>query len=164
MRRSIVILFGVLAVAAAVMAGSFFLTRQICTQAMANPTDDLGWLSTEFQLNADTMSHIRELHEGYLPKCAEMCKRIAAKKKELDSAFASSTNVNPLVEQKLTELGELRAQCQAQMLRHFFEVSQAMPPEQGHRYLAEMQSLTLGSHEQIEESMSDHAGHEHHHE
>jgi hypothetical protein len=39
-----------------------------------------------------------------------------------------------------------------------------MPPEQGHRYLAEMQHLTLGLHEQtIEPSMSESAGHEHRH-
>ena len=30
-----------------------------------------------------------------------------------------------------------------------------MPPEQGKRYLAEMQRLTLGAHEQIEQSMSE---------
>jgi hypothetical protein len=40
------------------------------------------------------------------------------------------------------------------MLGHFYEVSQAMPPEQGRRYLAEMQRLTLGFHEQIENTMS----------
>ena len=82
---------------------------------------------------------------------------------ELESALAGSTNVNPAVEKKLLELGELRVHCQAQMLQHFVEVSQAMPPEQGRRYLAEMQRLTLGFHEQIEQSMSAPAGHEHQH-
>jgi Heavy-metal resistance len=161
MRRSFVILFGALAVGAAVFAGSFFVSRQICEQQMVNPADDLNWLSSEFQLNADTMTRVRQLHEGYLPKCADMCARIAAKKSELESALAGSTNISSEAKQKLIELGELRAQCQAQMLQHFVEVSQAMPPEQGRRYLAEMQRLTLGFHEQIEQSMSDHAGHEH---
>jgi hypothetical protein len=163
MRRSFVILFGALAVGAAVLAGSFFVSRQICEQQMVNPADDLNWLSSEFQLNADTMTRVRQLHEGYLPKCADMCARIAAKKSELESALAGSTNISSEAKQKLIELGELRAQCQAQMLQHFVEVSRAMPPEQGRRYLAEMQRLTLGFHEQIEQSMSDHAGHEHQH-
>jgi len=57
------------------------------------------------------------------------------------------------VQQKLTELGELRAQCQAQMLQHFIAVSRAMPPEEGRRYLAEMERLTLGFHEEIEQTM-----------
>ena len=49
------------------------------------------------------------------------------------------------------------------MLQHFTEVSQTMPPEQGRRYLAEMQRLTLGLHEQTESSMSGPMDHEHHH-
>ena len=39
----------------------------------------------------------------------------------------------------------------------------AAPPEQGRRYLAEMQRLTLGFHEQIEQSMSQSPAHEHGH-
>ena len=57
----------------------------------------------------------------------------------------------------------LRAQCQAQMLRHFMAVSQAMPPEQGRLYLAEMKRITLDQHGQTEQSMSGDTGHEHHH-
>ena len=55
-------------------------------------------------------------------------------------------------------------ECQTQMLRHFYEVSQAMPPEQGRRYLAEMQRLTLGFHDQFEKAMSagPSAPHDHH--
>jgi hypothetical protein len=163
MRRPLVILFGVLAVGAAVFGGSFLVARQCCVKQMAASADDLDWLRHEFQLDDAEMARVRALHEGYMPKCADMCARIAAKKNELESALAGSTNVNASVEKTLAELGELRAQCQAQMLQHFVEVSQAMPPEQGRRYLAEMQRLTLGFHEQIEQTMSDHAGHEHHH-
>jgi hypothetical protein len=36
-----------------------------------------------------------------------------------------------------------------------------MSPEQGRRYLTEMQRLTLGFHEQIEQSMSSSAGQAH---
>lgn len=161
MRRPFVILFGVMALAVAVFAGSFFVSRQISEKRAANSADDLAWLGAEFKLDAATLARVRELHQGYLPKCAEMCARIADKKSELETALAASTNVSPVAAQKLVELGELRAQCQAQMLQHFVEVSRAMPPEQGRRYLAEMQRLTLGFHEQMEQSMS---GHQHHHE
>jgi len=63
----------------------------------------------------------------------------------------------------LSEIAALRARCQAQMLQHFITVSQAMPPEQGRRYLAEMKRLTLGTNELMEQSMSGASGHEHHH-
>ena len=92
-----------------------------------------------------------------------MCAKIAAKKAELETALNGSTNASPAVQQKLAELATLRAQCQAQMLQHFTEVSQTMPPEQGRRYLAEMQRLTLGLHEQTEPSMSKSPGEMHGH-
>ena len=96
---------------------------------------------------------MRQLHEGYLPKCQEMCSRIAQKKGELEAALSLSQGVTPEVEEKLLELATLRSQCQAQMLRHFHEVSLAMPPEQGGRYLTAMEEATLGFHEQFETSM-----------
>jgi hypothetical protein len=92
-----------------------------------------------------------------------MCEKIAAKKREVDQTLAGATGVTSEAEQRLVELGALRAQCQAHMLRHFVEVSRVMPPAQGKRYLAEMQRLTLGFHEQIEQSMSGSAGHSHGH-
>lgn len=163
MRRAVVILIGVLAVGVAIFGGSYFLTQWLCARHMSNPADDLAWLRQEFRLNDAEMAQVRKLHDGYLPKCGEMCAKIAAKKREVDQALAGATNVTTEAEQKLIELGTLRAQCQSQMLRHFAEVGQVMPPDQGRRYLAEMQRLTLGFHEQIEQSMSGSAGQAHGH-
>ena len=164
MRRSLFILLGVLAVGVAVFAGSFYLSRQVCVMHMSNPADELDWLRQEFHLSDADMARVRQLHEGYMPKCAEMCAKIAAKKSELEAALNGATNVSPVAQQKLAELAALRAQCQAQMLQHFSDVSRTMPPEQSGRYLAEMQRLTLGFHEQTEQAMSESAGHEHQHE
>ena len=161
MNRSLMVVLGALAIGAAVFAGSYFVGQRAGIAYAANPADDLAWLREEFHLNADQMARIRQLHEGYKPQCAKMCALIADKKAELQATLANGTNVTAESEKELTELGELRAQCQAQMLRHFIAVSQAMPPEAGRRYLSEMEKITLGSHEEIEQSMSEHAGHEH---
>jgi len=160
MNRSLVIVLGALALAAAIFAGSYSAGKRAC--ALAASADDLSWLRTEFHLSDAEMARVRQLHEGYLPQCAKMCVLLAAKKTEVEAALAGNTSVTAGVQAKLDELGELRAQCQAQMLRHFIAVSQAMPPEQGQRYLAEMKRLTLGFHEEIESRMagSPHAGHE----
>ena len=162
MNRSLIIVLGALALGVAVFAGSYFVSQRACVMSMTNPADDLSWLRDEFHLNDAEMARVRQLHEGYMPQCAEMCVRIAAKKSELETALGGTTNVTANAQKKLTELGELRAQCQAQMLRHFIAVSQAMPPEEGRRYLAEMQRLTLGFHEGIEKLMSPASDHEHH--
>lgn len=158
MKRSGVILLLVFITGTAVFCGSYFAAKRFGANRTMNSVDDLDWLRQEFRLADTEMERVRKLHDGYLPKCAEMCRAIAVKKRDLESALTSATNVNPIVEQKLAELGSLRARCQAQMLKHFVEVSRAMSSEQGQRYLAEMQRLTLGFHEQTERSMAvDHA-------
>jgi len=163
MNRPLLTLIGALALGAAIFAGAYFASQRTTVMCCTKPADDLNWLRLEFHLSDGEMARIRELHEGYLPKCAEMCAKIAAKKGELESLVGTSTNLNAEAQAKLKEIADLRAQCQAQMLQHFVTVSQAMPPEQGRRYLAEMKRLTLSTNELMEQSMSGAAGHEHSH-
>ena len=160
-RATKVILTGAL-VGVASAALAYLGAMRLSVQKTAG-SDDLAWLRHEFRLNDSEMERIRQLHEGYLPKCREMCAKIAAKRAEIDEVLSASTSAAAVTEQKLVELGALRAQCQAQMLRHFEEVSRAMPAEQGKRYLAEMQRQTLGFHERFENSMGEgvHSGHVH---
>jgi hypothetical protein len=164
MRRPFLILAAAILVGAALAAGGFRLGDHLCATRMAPSTDDLAWLRMEFRLTDQEMARIRQLHEGYLPQCHGICARIAASKRELHEALGPGTNVSAEVEARLKEIALLRAQCQTAMLRHFVEVSRAMPPEQGRRYLAEMQRLTLGAHESIEDSMSSpkSSPHDHH--
>jgi hypothetical protein len=154
MRRSLVIVLAVGLLGAAIVGLTSVIATRLCARHLVRPGDDLAWFHREFRLSDTELQRIRQLHEGYLPKCRDMCDRIAAKKKELQAALNAGKGLTPEAEQKLAEVGALRSQCQAQMLRHFYEVSQAMPPEQGRRYLAEMQRLTLGFHEQLEHIMS----------
>lgn len=154
MRRSLFILLAVLLASAAIGGASYLLGCRICARQLAGNGDALAWLRREFHLSDAEMQRIRQLHNGYLPKCHENCALIAAKKKELQAALDQAQGMTPEAQQKLAEVAALRVQCQASMLGHFYEVSRAMPPEQGRRYLAEMQRLTLGFHEQIENTMS----------
>lgn len=157
MNRSLIVVLGALAIGVALFCAAFAGGKH--AYVMTCPTDDLSWLRTEFHLNDAQMARIRQLHEGYLPQCAKMCAMINAKQAEVQAALGGQTNVTTEAQRKLTELAELRARCQAQMLQHFITVCQAMPSEEGRRYLAEMEKITLGSHEKIEQSMS--ASHEH---
>src|SRR6478609_1933730 len=92
---------------------AYVCTMHLCAQQMS--AGDLSWLKREFHLSDVEMQRVRQLHEGYLPKCREMCGRIAGKQSEVEKALASGEAPDA----KLTELATLRAQCQAQMLRHF---------------------------------------------
>ena len=155
MRRGLFILIAGLIASGALCLANYHFAGHLCCAHLARSTDDLDWLRTEFRLSDAEMARIRQLHEGYLPQCKDLCNRIAACQRELYHALETGTNApSAAVDRKLAEIAALRAQCQANMLRHFTAVSQVMPPTQGRRYLAEMQRLTLGSHEQVEHRMA----------
>ena len=79
MNRSLVIVLASLVLGAALFGGSYFASRRVCVMSVSNPADDLAWLRTEFHLSGAQMARIRELHEGYKPRCAEMCAKIEEK-------------------------------------------------------------------------------------
>jgi len=164
MSRPIVILLAVVLASAALFTGAFLLASRVSSQQLSRPTDDLLWLQEEFHLGKAEMERVRELHDGYLPVCQGFCDRIADEKRSLRQMVEQGQGGTEEAAVLLAEIAHLRAQCQTAMLQHLEEVSGVMPPEQGRRYLAEMRRLTLGSHEQIEESMSGSpgSGHAHH--
>lgn len=104
---------------------------------------ELAWIKKEFGLNDKDFERVRQLHQAYKPVCAEMCRRVDAKNVELAKLLQSSKQVTPQIEENLSQAAQLRKECQVEMLKHFFQVSQAMPPEPGKRYLAWIQEQTL---------------------
>ena len=164
MRKPLTILICALAAGALLFGGAFYCAHYICVQKIAKSTDDLDWLRLEFRLGDAELTRIRELHDGYLPKCSDNCILIAAKNRELAQAITTGTNTTATLDQLRADVAALRTKCQSEMLAHFEEVSRAMPTGQGERYLAEMKRLTLGQHEQVEQSMSgtNHAAHDEH--
>lgn len=164
MHKPLVILASALALGVLLFGGAFYCAHFVCARHIANPADNLDWLRLEFHLSDAELARIRELHNGYLPKCTQNCAQIAAKKRELAQALASGTNTVATLDRLRAEVAALRAHCQSEMLEHFAEVSRAMPPGQGRRYLTEMRRLTLGAHEQVEASMSgtNDSTHDHH--
>jgi len=163
MSRPVLILTAVALAAVTLFCGSFFVVSHLSSRHGALPTDELEWLRMEFHLSHADLEGIRKLHEGYLPVCHGFCAQIAAEKVELAGLVEAGQGGSEAASECLNEIGRLRAQCQAAMLKHFEEVSRAMPPEQGPRYLEEMRRLTLGFHEEIEDSMAGNPGNAHAH-
>jgi hypothetical protein len=162
MKRPLLILVGAVVLGAAIFAGAFLTGQRTSRLVQEQPADDLNWLRLEFHLGDAELARIRKLHEGYLPQCAATCREIADKKRELEAAGGDGTNLTAAAQLKLQELDQLRARCRAQMLRYFTTVSQAMPPEEGRRYLEKMRALTSATQTQMEQSMSGDASHERH--
>lgn len=153
MRRSIVILAAIVLSSAAIFQTAHWGACQLCVARSAQSWDDLQWLRMEFKLSDQDVDRIRKLHDGYLPMCRQYCQQIAVKNQILQQSLETNT---PSISAKdaLRDIALLRAECQAEMLKHFEAVSRVMPPSQGERYLAEMRKITLGAHESLEHSMS----------
>jgi hypothetical protein len=112
-------------------------------QIVEQPQPELAWLKSEFHLSDSEFERVAKLHEEYLPRCAEMCQRIADKKEELKHLLAQTNNITAEIETNLSEAGQLRAECEKRMLAHFYAVSRTMPSEQGKRYLEWVQEKTI---------------------
>lgn len=143
MKRAVVIVLAGLLVAAASYCALYYSGTKKHREMMASPAPELAWLKNEFQLSDAEFERIGKLHEGYMPRCAELCQRIAQKNSELQHIVSSPSVDAKAVEQKLKEAGDLRVECQKNMFNHFLEVSRQMPPEQGKRYLQWVQKQTL---------------------
>jgi hypothetical protein len=109
---------------------------------LRNHQPELVWLKHEFNLSDSQFARISQLHEGYLPQCKERCRRIEDLNNKLMNAIGATTQITPEIERLLADRARMRADCQAEMLKHFFEVSRTMPAEQGKRYLAWVQEQT----------------------
>lgn len=143
MKRAIAILLLGFAVATLAYAVVYHGTTAQEREAMQSGAPELYWLKQEFHLDDAQFQRISRMHEGYLPQCGETCQKIAGKTAELKDLFSRTGAVTPEVEKKLEEIAKLRAECQANMLRHFYEVSKVMPPEEGRRYLAWVRQKTV---------------------
>lgn len=141
-RPLIILLLGIL-IAVAGFWGIYYSRTADTRALLASDIPELAWLKHEFNLSDAEFKRISELHESYLPRCADMCRRIAEKNSEIGKAIVASERLTSEIETKLREAAELRAECQAAMLKHFFEVSQTMPAEQGRRYLEWVQEKTF---------------------
>lgn len=124
---------------------------------------ELAWLQREFRLSDEEYRRIATLHEAYLPKCAELCARIADTEARIRELLDRHDAVTPEIERLLLEAAYIRVECQKTMLDHFFAVSRAMPAEQGQRYLVWVREKTfLMDHEKGRPVEASHGHHRHH--
>jgi hypothetical protein len=151
MRRSLFILITGFFLAVAAYAGLYFIVTAKYHSMEKSPEPEIAWLKREFHLSDSEFERICQMHDSYMSGCAERCRQIDEKNEELRKLLAETNAVTPKVEKALADAALLRAQCQKQMLNHFFEVSRTMPPDQGRRYLAWVQNQTIlgDSHQQM---------------
>ena len=143
MKRAGFILLLSLVVAAAAYCGIYYTCTASQRTMLESDKPELAWLKKEFNLSDAEFKRIAELHAAYRPRCVEMCRQIEAQNRRLKEMLAVTNQVTAQIEAAIAESARLRAECQRNMLAHFYEVSRTMPPEQGRKYLAWVQERTF---------------------
>jgi Spy/CpxP family protein refolding chaperone len=142
MKRLVVIL----ALAALLGLGAYFVSYGIarCTFCrVPDAKDSSGWMRQEFHLTEAQYAQVKQLEIAYHPHCAEMCLQIGQSRLTLKNLILANGTMTPDIEAALKKDGEVQQQCRENMLRHFYEVSQALPPAEGKRYLQIMQAQVV---------------------
>jgi hypothetical protein len=151
MKRPWLILVAGLVGAVLAYSAFYYGGTQTCRMMQHDRTPELAWLKTEFRLSDADFARVSQMHEAYMSGCMERCQHIDEKNQHLKQLLAATNAVSPEIERTLAEAAQLRAQCQKEMLQHFYDVSRTMPPAQGDRYLAWVQERTIlaNSHSQM---------------
>ena len=135
MKSAILVLVAGVLLCAVAFCGFYYWGTASHRGLIHQQTPELAWLKKEFNLSDAEITRITKLHDAYQPHCAEMCRRIDEHGANLKTLLTGTNAMTPELEAALTESSKLRAECQRDMLQHFFEVSRTMPPAQGKRYL-----------------------------
>lgn len=160
-KRAVIVLLAGVVAAIAAYCSIYSLGTASHRELLTSKTPELLWLKREFNLSDSEFQRISELHAAYLPQCQERCRRIEEQTEKFKNLLATADGVTPEVEGILAERARMRADCQVEMLKHFFEVSRTMPSAQGRRYLAWVQEQTCLHDEGME---GQHHAASHHHE
>ena len=143
MKRGLLIL--VLALAAGFAA--FFGMRSHKTDArhdaLLDSMPELAWIKADLKLSEEQLAKVRELHAAYRPHCEEMCHRIASTRERVQAAAANGREMTPELEKAIREHAEIRAHCQAEMLRHIYRTAATLDEDQASRYLETMLPFAL---------------------
>ncbi len=136
----------VLAVAVLLGLGAYCLSYGIarCTFCrVPDAHDSSGWMRQEFHLTDAQYAQVKQLETAYHPHCIKMCDEVNESRSALKNLILSNGTVTPEIEAALKKDGAVQQQCREDMLHHFYEVSQAMPPAEGKRYLQIMQAQVV---------------------
>jgi hypothetical protein len=136
----------ILALSVSLGAAAYLISYHIAQSALCDSPDwqsPTAWMRQEFHLNDAQYAQVKKMESDYHPHCTIMCDRIEQSHLALKKLILSSNGLTPEVQAALQNDTAVQEQCREDMLRHFYEVSQALPPDQAQRYLAIMQTQVV---------------------
>ncbi len=126
MNRGIAVLVGLLVLAVATAAG---------ISQWRQPKAPVDWMRQEYGLTQEQADRVAKIERDYGSRCAEMCAWINRANEHLSELVRANRAVTPEVRSAITAADEVRADCRASMLAHFYEVAAVLPETKREKYL-----------------------------
>lgn len=142
-------LIAVLALAVLAAAGVYAVHFRQQT-ADLRQTDPQQWLRRQYALSDAQFAEVQRLESSYRPVCNRHCSDYMAAHDRLQALVASNSSWAPAMAQAMADVYRAEMECRRDMLRHAYDVSRVMAPEQGRRYLGMiMANLSLMTPEEM---------------
>jgi len=143
MKKNLLLLAAMLLLAAGGYCAYYHFATSEMSSMLGKSQGEMEWLRQEFQLTDAQFEKIDALHAAYRPQCDRMCEKVAESRIRLDHLIDANRSVTPEVESAFKEYALLEEQCRQAMLGHIYDVSAAMSPESGARYVQLMKDHIL---------------------
>lgn len=108
--------------------------------------DDLAWLRQEFGADEGQMRGLAGLQAAYRQRSEALVQAVELASRRVATALDQAGELTPAIRADLSELEAARARSHEGALRHCIEVARILGPEQGPRYLREMERVLIGLH------------------
>jgi hypothetical protein len=133
-----------LLLAAALLAGGLACTLYYRhSVATVQVEDEMHWLRREFRLTDAQIAEVQRLDRAYRPICDGHCQDYVEAHQRLTAMLARSPAWTPEMGQTMERLYRVEMECHRDMLKHAYEVSTLMAPDEARRYLSMIESRVM---------------------
>ena len=134
MTRKLIILGLSLVLLICVYCGVYRMMTADAEEAMAADRPELEWLRREYSLSNQQFTEIQARHEQHDVICLEVCMGLVNAQKRLEAAVVAFPEMGAEVDEALADWEAQRGLCRKAALRHMYDVSAVMAPEQAAAY------------------------------
>jgi len=134
MIRNIIIFVLSLALLTCVYCGVYRMMTADVDEVMAADRPELEWLRREYSLSDQQFIEIQARHERHDVICQELCMGLVNAQKRLEAAVVAFPDMGDEVDAALADWEAQRELCRKAALRHMYDVSAVMAPEQAAAY------------------------------
>lgn len=113
------------------------------TDVLLDSIPELLWIKADLNLSDTQFKAVLELHGAYRPVCIELCHRIEAAQKRVESISRASRSMTPELQQALHEHATTHAECQQAMLGHIYRTAGLLDQEQAAKYIRSVVPVAL---------------------